>query len=97
MKSHIHGTPDLSEKRQGWIIYNPRGNHYFQAYDGNGGYYAARDIFSAYLFASSKNAVAMAKRLKGKTLTVAHAEISACVGFSCGVSVHADPVTPPAD
>lgn len=87
-------TRDLTSDRHGWIIYNPKGKHYFRAYDGNGGYYAARDIFSAYLFASAKNAVAMAKRLRGKTLIVAHAEISACVGFSCGVSVQAEPLTP---
>ena len=83
-----------TKKIEGYVIYNPKGFHYFSGYDGEGGYYSTPKPEEAYIFLVDGNARAMARNLKGKSLIVAHISIvkSVEVDFEHGVEVVADPI-----
>ena len=97
MKNETPIPQNLAHVKTGWLIYNPKGNHFFKAYDGNGGYYAVQHPNEAYLFQTAHNAVTMAQRLKGKTTLVARAEIAVKVDFAAAESVKGCPLDDAAD
>ena len=75
----------------GWVIFNPTGKHFFVGYDGNGGYYSTTALERVHVFPDKDSAVAMARRLVGKTLLVAPFHRTASAEIAKGETVVADP------